>query len=195
MAAATTSVDGYLTSGNLYHLSIIKCLIFLITADSGGSATIDNGETITIDGGTNITTSRSGNTITIDSSSGGTVSSVNVVTDGDSLNVASNTITGSGTMTLNWQGSASQYVDGRGQLVTFPSTSGVTSVSGTAPIASSNTGSGSTTISISQASSSSNGYLSSTDWTTFNNKGNGTVTGTGVSGRVAFLERNLINNK
>lgn len=185
MAAATTSVDGYLTSGNFTTFNN-KMSNFLITADSGGSATIDNGETITIDGGTNITTSRSGNTITIDSSSGGTVSSVNVVTDGDSLNVASNTITGSGTMTLNWQGSASQYVDGRGQLVTFPSTSGVTSVSGTAPIASSNTGSGSTTISISQASSSSNGYLSSTDWTTFNNKGNGTVTGTGVSGRVAF---------
>jgi len=46
----------------------------------------------------------------------------------------------------------------------------VTSVSGTAPIASS----GGTTpaISISQATSSTNGYLSSTDWTTFNNKAN-----------------------
>ena len=260
MAAATTSVDGYLTSGNFTTFNN-KMSNFLITADTGGSATIDNGETITIDGGTNITTSRSGNTITINSSGGGTVTSVsggsgisitgtgtvaptvnidysgsdnailltsaavpvgadtiwfsdnddsnikksvisnlpfapsgtttgvtsvNVVTDGDSLNVASNSITSSGTMTLNWQGSASQYVDGRGQLVTFPSTSGVTSVSGTAPIASSNTGSGATTISISQASSSSNGYLSSTDWTTFNNKGSGTVTGTGVSGRVAF---------
>ena len=45
---------------------------------------------------------------------------------------------------------------------------GVTSVSGTAPIASS----GGTTpaISISQATTSTNGYLSSTDWNTFNNK-------------------------
>jgi hypothetical protein len=44
----------------------------------------------------------------------------------------------------------------------------VTSVTGTAPIASS----GGTTpaISISQASTSTNGYLSSTDWNTFNNK-------------------------
>jgi len=44
----------------------------------------------------------------------------------------------------------------------------VTSVTGTAPIASS----GGTTpaISITQASGSTNGYLSSTDWTTFNNK-------------------------
>ena len=50
----------------------------------------------------------------------------------------------------------------------------VTSVTGTAPIASS----GGTTpaISISQATTSTNGYLSSTDWNTFNNKGSGTVT-------------------
>jgi len=54
----------------------------------------------------------------------------------------------------------------------------VTSVTGTAPIASS----GGTTpaISISQASTSTNGYLSSTDWNTFNNKGSGTVTSTSV---------------
>jgi hypothetical protein len=50
----------------------------------------------------------------------------------------------------------------------------VESVSGTAPIASS----GGTTpaISISQASTSTDGYLSQTDWDTFNGKGNGTVT-------------------
>lgn len=44
----------------------------------------------------------------------------------------------------------------------------VTSVSGTAPISS--TGGTSPTISISQASTSTNGYLTSTDWNTFNNK-------------------------
>ena len=50
----------------------------------------------------------------------------------------------------------------------------VTSVTGTAPIASS----GGTTpaISIPKATGSVDGYLSSTDWTTFNNKGSGTVT-------------------
>ena len=57
--------------------------------------------------------------------------------------------------------------------VTTPSGT-VTSVSGTAPIASS--GGATPAISISQASGSTDGYLSSTDWTTFNNKGNGTVT-------------------
>jgi hypothetical protein len=45
---------------------------------------------------------------------------------------------------------------------------GVTSVSGTAPISSS--GGATPAISISQATTSTNGYLSSTDWNTFNNK-------------------------
>jgi len=50
----------------------------------------------------------------------------------------------------------------------------VTSVTGTAPVASS----GGTTpvISMAAATTSVNGYLTSTDWTTFNNKGSGTVT-------------------
>ena len=50
----------------------------------------------------------------------------------------------------------------------------ITSVTGTAPVVSS----GGTTpaISMAAATSSVNGYLTSTDWTTFNNKGSGTVT-------------------
>lgn len=52
---------------------------------------------------------------------------------------------------------------------TSPSSGGtVTSVSGTAPIASS--GGNTPTISISQATTSTDGYLSSTDWNTFNGK-------------------------
>ena len=54
----------------------------------------------------------------------------------------------------------------------------VTSVTATAPIAS--TGGATPDISISQASTSTNGYLSSTDWNTFNNKGSGTVTAVSV---------------
>jgi hypothetical protein len=57
---------------------------------------------------------------------------------------------------------------------------GVTSVTATSPVASS----GGTTpvISMAAASSTTNGYLTSTDWTTFNNKGSGTVTSvTGTS--------------
>ncbi len=48
------------------------------------------------------------------------VTSINAVTDGNALNVNSNTVTGSGTLTLPWQGSSSQYVNGEGDLVTFP---------------------------------------------------------------------------
>ena len=61
---------------------------------------------------------------------------------------------------------------------------GVTSVTGTAPVVSS----GGTTPAISMAAATAfvNGYLTSTDWTTFNNKGSGTVqsvaTGLGLSG-------------
>jgi len=59
----------------------------------------------------------------------------------------------------------------------------VTSVSGTSPIASS--GGNTPTISISQSSATTNGYLSSTDWNTFNNKGSGTVTSvSGTSGQI-----------
>jgi hypothetical protein len=67
--------------------------------------------------------------------------------------------------------------------ITTPSGT-VTSVTGTAPIAS--TGGATPAISISQATTSTNGYLSSTDWNTFNNKSNttGTVTSVGGTGTV-----------
>jgi hypothetical protein len=51
---------------------------------------------------------------------------------------------------------------------------GVTSVSATSPVVS--TGGATPVISMSAANSTTNGYLTSTDWTTFNGKGNGTVT-------------------
>jgi hypothetical protein len=56
----------------------------------------------------------------------------------------------------------------------IPSLNYVTSVSGTSPI--SVTSGYTPTVSITQSGTSSNGYLSSTDWNTFNNKGSGTVT-------------------
>jgi len=87
---------------------------------------------------------------------GGTVTSVNVVTDGTSLNVASNSITSSGTMTMVWQGTTSQYVNGEGDLVTFPSIptvgNGTLTVQGTGALGGTGTftanQSGNTTISV-----------------------------------------------
>jgi hypothetical protein len=59
----------------------------------------------------------------------------------------------------------------------------VTSVTGTAPVVSS--GGATPAISMAAATASVNGYLTSTDWTTFNNKGSGTVTSvSGTAGRI-----------
>ena len=59
----------------------------------------------------------------------------------------------------------------------------VTAVTGTAPIASS--GGTAPAISISQAGTATDGYLTSIDWNTFNNKGSGTVTAVTGSGNIA----------
>ena len=70
------------------------------------------------------------------------------------------------------QGTAGQVLTSSGTGVTptwtTPTTGTVASVTGTAPIAS--TGGTTPVISISQATTSTDGYLSSTDWNTFNNK-------------------------
>lgn len=64
---------------------------------------------------------------------------------------------------------------------TSPSSGGtVTSVTGTAPVVSS--GGNTPAISMPAATASVNGYLTSTDWTTFNNKSNTNGTVTSVSG-------------
>ena len=55
----------------------------------------------------------------------------------------------------------------------------VTSVTGTAPVVSS--GGATPAISMAAATSSVNGYLTSTDWTTFNSKGSGSVTSVAAS--------------
>ena len=76
------------------------------------------------------------------------------------------------------QGTAGQVLTSAGTGATptwtTPAVGTVTSVTGTAPVVSS----GGTTPAISMAAASStvNGYLTSTDWNTFNNKGSGTVT-------------------
>jgi hypothetical protein len=64
---------------------------------------------------------------------------------------------------------------------------GVTAVTGTAPIASS--GGATPDISISQASSSSDGYLSSSDWSNFDNKQDTLTAGTGID-----ITSNVVSN-
>lgn len=61
----------------------------------------------------------------------------------------------------------------------------VTSVSATAPVASS--GGTTPTISMAAANTTTDGYLTSTDWNTFNNKGSGSVTSVSGTGTVNGL--------
>lgn len=84
------------------------------------------------------------------------------------------------------QGTAGQVLTSAGTGVTptwtTPTTGTVTSVTGTAPVVSS--GGNTPAISMAAATGSVDGYLKSTDWTTFNNKGSGTVTSVGGTGTV-----------
>ena len=72
-----------------------------------------------------------------------------------------------------------------GGTLSASGSTGVTSVTATTPLASS--GGATPDISIQQASGSQSGYLSSTDWTTFNSKGSGTVTSVSGTGTVNGL--------
>lgn len=69
-----------------------------------------------------------------------------------------------------WDGAAWQLASGSGGIVSINGdVTPAQVISGTAPMSAS-TALGTTTVSISQASALTNGYLSSADWTTFNNK-------------------------
>ena len=117
----------------------------------------------------------------------GTVTSV-AATAGTGISVSGSPITTSGTLTITNTApdQTVAFTNGTGISVTgtypnftvtntAPSSGGtVTSVTGTAPVVSS----GGTTpaISMAAANTTTNGYLTSTDWNTFNGKGSGTVT-------------------
>jgi hypothetical protein len=121
----------------------------------------------------------------------GTVTSVAITESGDSLNITGSPITTSGTINIGFNGTNLQYVNGAGNLTTFPILTGyVTAVSGTAPVVSS----GGTTpaISMPAATASVDGYLDNADWSTFNNKQNAiTLTTTGTSGASTLVGATL----
>jgi hypothetical protein len=87
------------------------------------------------------------------------------------------------------QGTAGQVLTsaGTGNTPTWttPTTGTVTSVTGTAPVVSS--GGNTPAISMAAATGSVDGYLTSTDWNTFNSKGAGTVTSVAGTGTVSGI--------
>jgi len=116
----------------------------------------------------------------------GTVTSVGLSLPAQ-FTVTNSPVTSSGTLTATWATQTANYVlagptTGAAATPTFralvagdiPSLSYVTSVTGTAPVVSS--GGLTPAISMAAANGTTNGYLTSTDWTTFNNKGSGSVT-------------------
>jgi hypothetical protein len=123
----------------------------------------------------------------------GTVTSI-TATAGTGISISGSPITTSGTLTITNTApdQVVAFTNGTGISVTgtypnftvtntAPSSGGtVTSVSGTAPISVA-TGTSTPAISITQATTSTNGYLSSTDWNTFNNKTSNTGTVTSVA--------------
>jgi len=126
----------------------------------------------------------------------GTVTNV-AATGGTGISISGSPITSTGTLNItntapdqvvSLTGSGSTTVTGTYPNFTINSTSSsgtVTAVTGTAPVVSS--GGTAPAISMAKATTSVDGYLSATDWTTFNNKGSGTVTnvaataGTGIA--------------
>ena len=85
---------------------------------------------VKLEAGANVTLTDTGSNILIDVSSVGTVTSIDASIDGDSLSIAGVPITSAGTIAFNWEGTNLQYVDGEGNLQTFPTlpTGTVTSV-------------------------------------------------------------------
>ena len=106
-------------------------------------------------------------------------------TDWSTFNSKQQALNGTGFVKIS--GTTISYDNSTYYLASNPSAFiALTALSGTAPIQYNNT---TGVISITQSSGSTNGFLSSTDWTTFNNKQNALtnpVTGTGSAGQVAF---------
>ena len=94
-----------------------------LSANCAATINITSGNTVDFVGTGTTTVSRSTRTITINSADQyvGTVTSVSQTHGGNAFTVGGSPITSSGTLAITMAGTSSQYIDGAGDLTTFPS--------------------------------------------------------------------------
>jgi hypothetical protein len=178
MPAATSSVNGYLTSTDWSTFngkgSVTGVTATSPVASSGGTAPVISMPAATSSVNGYLTST---DWSTFNGKGSGTVTGVTatspVASSGGtapviSMPAATSSVNGYLTST-DWS-----TFNGKGSVTGVTATSPVASSGGTAPV-----------ISMPAATSSVNGYLTSTDWSTFNGKGNGTVTGVTATSPVA----------
>jgi len=183
MAAANTSTDGYLTSTDWNTFNnkapATSGTSILYGNGSGGFSNVSTGSGVSFVAGV-LSATGSGGTITSVTATA-PIASSGGFTPNISINAAyGDTVNPYAAKTANYvlagptSGAATAPTFRALVAADIPSLSYVTSVSGTSPVVSS----GGTTpaISMPAATASVSGYLTSTDWNTFNNKGSGTVT-------------------
>jgi hypothetical protein len=155
MAAANTTTNGYLTStdwNTFNNKQPSGSYLTAVTADAPLSGSGTSGSHLVI--------------ATANTSTTGALSS----TDWNTFNNKQATLV---------SGTNIKTVNGTSLLGSGDVPVGVLTVTGTAPVVSS--GGANPAISMAAANGTTNGYLTSTDWTTFNNKGSGTVTSVAAS--------------
>ena len=172
--ASTVTANGVLLTGNTGTVTSVAA-----TAGTGISV---SGSPITTSGTLTITNTAPDQTVAISAGTGistsGTYPNFTVTNTAPDQTVALTAGTG-----ISTSGTYPNFTITN----TAPSSGGtVTSVTGTAPVVSS--GGNTPAISMAAANTTTNGYLTSTDWNTFNGKSNtnGTVTSVGISAPAMF---------
>jgi hypothetical protein len=156
------------------------------TTTQATAVTIDQDKSVTLAGALNVT----GTTTLATALSGLAKLTSGVVSTATSGTDYAPATSGSSILYGNGSGGFSNVTIGTGvsfaggTLSATGSGGTVTSVTGTAPVVSS--GGATPAISMPAATTSVSGYLTSTDWTTFNNKGSGTVTSVAVTAPSIF---------
>jgi len=200
MPAATSSVNGYLTSADWTTFNGKQPAGTYVTSVAATSPVTSSGGTTPTIAMPAATTSVSGYLTSTDwntfnGKGSGTVTSVSGTTGRITSTGGTTPVIdlASGVVTAGTTGSSTLIpivtIDTYGRVTSITTASNpqgtVTSVTGTAPVVSS--GGATPAISMAAATGSVNGYLTSTDWTTFNNKGSGTVTSVSGTGTVSGI--------